>query len=223
MRQNEEKKAYDEQAKRLQQTQRIGYKSTLENQVKDAEELKWKQHALMLEHEKKMHLEQFEGLIPGLRSSKIDALMNPQLKTSKDFFYQTGKVQIPPINPGSPTFALSNNIDISSQGLASPKSHGLASPKSHGLGSPTSHGLASPTSQNRSFDSPLKSPTSFAGMSIVHEQRYNPITNPVTNNIQNPYIVKDIQKGGHMQRNYLAVMADKNLLSTKHTNKLVFN
>jgi len=45
--------------------------------------------------------------------------------------------------------------------------------------------------------------------------RYNPITNPVPNNIQNPYLVKHAQNGAFNPRNYFAVMANNNLVSTK--------
>jgi len=52
--------------------------------------------------------------------------------------------------------------------------------------------------------------------SQVNLARYNPITNPVPNNQQNPYVIKNMQHGGSYQpKNYFAVMANNNLVSTK--------
>jgi len=76
----------------------------------------------------------------------------------------------------------------------------------------------SPVSQNNIFGSYYNEPRSpksnFSSTKSVMpiKEVYNPITNPVAQNIQNPYIVRDIQRGGFLPRNYLAVMADKNLL-----------
>lgn len=199
-RKNEELNFEKEEMKKTIFNQKTDYRSILEQQMREAEMNKRRQQAEMLEYEKKMHLTNFEGFIPGIRNSKADELISPHMKTSKTFASIRPQMDLSPLDTSS-------GANISGQTFRSPMPVESKSPKMNY------------SSMNGIFNDGVKSPMS--GMNspaniTPKNERYNPITNPVANNVQNPYLVKDIQNGGFLRRNYLAVLADKNLLGHAH-------
>jgi len=216
-RKNEEMTRFNEQQKKDKMLQTMSYKEFLDYQAKEAELLRRKNQAEMLEHEKKMHLETFEGFIPGIRSSKVDDLVNPQMKAT---------LNGSPLRPhaGIATRNVLNDNPISNLNQSrdiSPARFEVRSPLA-GNKSPYFDDIRSPKNNNNNNVSNLlsgsfiQSPKNGAPISpakpVKQDHVYNPITNPVPQNIQNPYIVKDIQRGGFLPRHHYAVMRDQNMI-----------
>jgi len=184
MKYNIQMQEYEEQQKRLKANQRNDYKNTLETQIKMTEDAKFRNNAEMLEHEKKMH-EQFNGLIPGIRSSKYVGLtVAPHdLNSSRSSHVLNGIRS--PLNNSAPFATEGNQFNAYGQNLSSP------------------------TYARQQDASPYGS--SAAGRSDNH----NPITNPIPGNLQNPYIAREYNRGAlnnSGSRNFLAGVANKNLV-----------
>jgi len=92
MKQNNQMFEYNEQTKKIKTNQSTDYKLTLQLQMKEAEEKRRKLNSDMLDHEKKMLLNQFEGLVPGIRSTKVDDLAFPQMKSSRNMNYSKPEI-----------------------------------------------------------------------------------------------------------------------------------
>ena len=101
----------------------------------------------------------------------------------------------------------------------------LSNPLNSLMSSPQLRGVKISQTTAENFDNPDLSSMPFdnrgIGMSstIEHNQmqthfsRYDPITNPAPNNVQNPYFVKNTQQGSHPSKsNVFATMANNNLL-----------
>jgi len=194
MKYNIQMQEFEDQQKRQRAHQMVDYKNTLESQIKMAEESKFKSNVEMLDYEKKMHIEQFNGLIPGIKSSKYAGLS---------------------ISPGLP-------VPVAHHDLGSSRSsHVLSkSPLNNTAPFATENqqynnyakNLTSPTNFGRSQDN-MYGPAAGAR---TDTHNHNPITNPIPGNLQNPYISREYQRGGPLNnsgsRNFLAGVARNNLI-----------
>lgn len=181
MKQNQKMQEYNEQSRRLKANEMMDYKDSLQTQMREAEDLRRNGNIKMSEHEKKMHLNQFEGLIPGIRNSKVDALVSPQMRFSR------------PLN-----FSIQEPTN----------SFNEANPFSHG--SYTSRGLEKDViSSNLAKSESVKS---LYPLGNDKQGQYNPITNPIPNNTQNPYLAREFQRGSYTPKSTLSVVVNKNIL-----------
>jgi len=178
---------YNEQLKRTRASQSMDYRNFLQEQMKLTDEQRLKENSTMLDHERKINLERFDHMIPGIKSSKYDSLLTPNIKTTKNKFLPTNGSGMYR-NDSTPQLVTTPNAYYLKQ-----PNHTLTSTKSQASFSLNTSSM-SPTSPDKKFES------------------YNPITNPLPNTLQNPYISRDITKGRGSE-SYLASVANKSFLN----------
>jgi len=178
MKQNIQMQEYDDQQKRKKANQANEYKTILEAQIKEAEDSKLKINTGMgmSDSERKFHLNQFSGLIPGVQSSRLDALVSPQMRSSRNIDFSSAGLKSP---TGSQSYLNSYQVNVNGNNSS---------------GSSLNNSLASPTSATN-----------------LKTDNYNPITNPIPNTIQNPYIIREYQREGYGSRNRFALIANRNI------------
>jgi len=190
-----------EQQQREKANQMVSYKNILENQMREAEELSRKAHLEMPEHERKMQLDNFSTLVPGLKSTKADA--SPYARSGRTLLTNTEPDMYSPQNLASPKM-----------GSGSPYLAG----KYNDGSSPSYRPYQNDSLRSYNIDSTYRGDANGSGRSpkaanTSNIQSYNPITNPVPQNIQNPYLLKEIQKGNFTPKNYLASTASNSILN----------
>jgi len=176
-RQNQQMQDFNEQQKRDRVRQTMDYKSYLQSQMKETEDQRRNYNSNMLEQEKKMH-SNFDGLIPGIRSSKVDAQMYGHTRSAKNLSM---------LNP-----------EASSPYNDSPYGS-----------SPYTNRSYKPDNITSSVQS-VRNSSGYNPFNMHNQDRYNPITNPIPNTVQNPYLA---QRDGYQSKNVLASVANKNLLA----------
>jgi len=125
-------------------------------------------------------------MIPGIKSSKYDSLLTPNIKTTKNKWAPMNESGIFRDN-STPQLVTSPNAYYLKQRDNLPTKSQASFTLNHSALSPVS-------SSQKQFES------------------YNPITNPMPNTVQNPYISRDIQKGRGSEM-YLASVANKSFLN----------
>lgn len=172
MKQNQQIQEWNEQQKIERTRQALDYKNYLQSQIKETEKQRRHYNSSMLEQEKKLH-SNFDGLVPGIRSSKIGNQISAHMKSAKNLSMLSPEATSPYTN--SPYTGRSIQTD----------------------------NIPSTQSVRNSSYNPFNT---------INHDRYNPITNPIPNTVQNPYIRKELPRSEYQPKNTLASVSSNNLL-----------
>jgi hypothetical protein len=198
LRQNVQMQSHQDMMKQHRANQVQDYKQTLEQQMRESEDLKKRQQSNMLDHEKKILLG--DGLIPGVRSSKVDALNNPQMRVSN---------LLGQIGGGNSAYTMTSPTNQGAYTMPSPTNQAGLSPLV-GLRTSSDYGGAYAGRFDTVASPKYQSNLNNQSADYIRPNAHNPITNPM-NAGQNPYINRDNQRGSYNTRTTLAGSASNNI------------